>query len=110
MVTVFWNIAGCMISQYRLGRRFSTDFLRESFWIVINIRGLNAVLDQMAEKYGVSKTALAVAWISRHPAKMQTIVGTMKPKRLVEICDSEKITLSREDWYAIYRAAGNVLP
>lgn len=72
--------------------------------------GLNAVLDQMAEKYGVSKTALAVAWISRHPAKMQTIVGTMKPKRLVEICDSEKITLSREDWYAIYRAAGNVLP
>ncbi len=71
---------------------------------------LNAVLDQLAEKYGVSKTALAVAWISRHPAKIQTIVGTMKPKRLVEICDSEKITLSREDWYAIYRAAGNVLP
>ena len=71
---------------------------------------LNAVLDQLEEKYGVSKMALAVAWISRHPAKIQTIVGTMKPKRLVEICDSEKITLSREDWYAIYRAAGNVLP
>lgn len=71
---------------------------------------LNAVLEQLSEKYGVSKTALSVAWISRHPAKIQTIVGTMKPKRLIEICDSEKITLSREDWYAIYRAAGNVLP
>lgn len=71
---------------------------------------LNALLNQLADKYGVSKTALAVAWISRHPANIQTIVGTMKPDRLTQICDSETVTLTREDWYALYRAAGNVLP
>ncbi len=71
---------------------------------------LNEVLGKLSDKYGVSKSALAVAWISRHPAQIQTIVGTMKPERLTDLCDSEKIALSREDWYEIYKAAGNILP
>ena len=71
---------------------------------------LNQTLDAISEKYGVSKTALAVAWISRHPAKIQTIVGTMNQLRLAELCEAETIELDRKDWYAIYRAAGNILP
>lgn len=71
---------------------------------------LNKTLDAMSQKYGISKTALAVAWISRHPAKIQTIVGTMNAGRLADLCDAEKIELSREDWYAIYRSAGNIIP
>ena len=41
---------------------------------------------------------------------MQAIVGTTNAKRLIEICVGTKIELSREEWYAIYRAAGNLLP
>lgn len=71
---------------------------------------LNKTLQALSEKYGVSKSALAVAWILRHPAKLQTIVGTTNAARLQDICTASNITLSREDWYAIYLSAGNMLP
>lgn len=71
---------------------------------------LNAKLDEIAGRYGISKTTLATAWILRHPAKMQVIVGTTKVSRLDEICAASNIRLTREEWYEIYRAAGNVLP
>ena len=71
---------------------------------------LNQKLQELSEKYGVSKSALAVAWILRHPAKIQTIVGTTNRERLVDICTAGDIQLSREDWYQIYLAAGNQLP
>ncbi|MDR2701362.1 MAG: aldo/keto reductase [Spirochaetaceae bacterium] len=71
---------------------------------------LNKVIDEIAEKYQVSSTTIALAWILRHPAKMQPIVGTMNPKRLEDCVKAAEITLSREEWYAIYMAAGNILP
>lgn len=71
---------------------------------------LNATLDKIADKYGVSSSAIAVAWIMRHPAKMQTIVGTTNCNRLKDICTADKVELTRAEWYEIYQAAGNVLP
>jgi predicted oxidoreductase len=71
---------------------------------------LNKVLDSLSEKYGCTPTGLSIAWIQRHPAKMQTILGTTKPSRVKEVAEACKIELSRPDWYEIYRAAGNVLP
>lgn len=71
---------------------------------------LNAKLDDMAQQKGVSKSAIATAWILRHPAKMQPIVGTTNAGRLSDICKAADITLSREEWYELYRAAGNRLP
>ena len=71
---------------------------------------LNEKLQQLSEKYGVSKSALAVAWILRHPAGIQAIVGTTKAQRLADIATAADIQLSREDWYQIYLAAGNKLP
>lgn len=71
---------------------------------------LNAALDELAEKHQITTTGLATAWISRHPANMQTIIGTMTPSRIKEICDASKVVLTREEWYEIYRAAGNILP
>ena len=64
----------------------------------------------MAEKKGVTNSALAIAWILRHPARMQPIVGTTKADRLQEICRASDVALSREEWYELYRAAGNQLP
>lgn len=71
---------------------------------------LNQVLAFMAEKYHVSKNAIAAAWILRHPAKIQVILGTMNPKHLADSAAGADIELSRQDWYDIYFAAGNDLP
>ena len=71
---------------------------------------LNETLARLSEKYGVSKTTLAIAWILRHPAKMQPVTGTTNPGRLAECLKAAEVTLTREDWYAIYMSAGNVLP
>lgn len=71
---------------------------------------LNAKLQEIGDKYGINKSAVAVAWILRHPANIQTIVGTMTPERLSGISEASEVRLTREEWYEIYRAAGNVLP
>ncbi|MBQ8474592.1 MAG: aldo/keto reductase [Clostridia bacterium] len=71
---------------------------------------LNETMDKIAEKYGVSKTTVAFAWILRHPAKMQPVTGTTNAERLKQCIKATEITLTREEWYEIYRAAGNVLP
>lgn len=71
---------------------------------------LNEVVGRIALERGVSKSAIAVAWILRHPAKIQTIVGTTNLERLKDICTASNIELSRSEWYEIYRSAGNRLP
>ena len=71
---------------------------------------LNAGLDQHPRQYEVSGTSIALAWLLRHPARMQPIVGTMNPTRLKECVQAAEIHLSREEWYSIYRAAGHTLP
>ena len=71
---------------------------------------LNGVLWELCQKYGVSKTTIASAWILRHPAKIQLIAGTMNSNRLEEICKATDVTLTREEWYRLYLSAGNILP
>lgn len=71
---------------------------------------LNEKIDEVAAKYEVSNTTIAIAWLLRHPAHMQPVIGTMNIGRLKDCCKASEIQLSREDWYGIYRAAGNVLP
>ena len=71
---------------------------------------LNKVLEDIGNKYGVSKTTVAFAWILRHPAKMQPVTGTTKLTRLEDCIKASEVRLTREEWYGIYRAAGNVLP
>ncbi|MDW7670451.1 MAG: aldo/keto reductase [Bacillota bacterium] len=71
---------------------------------------LNRTLNNMAAAKGVSPSAIAVSWIMRHPADIQPIVGTTRPNRLRQICQASRITLNRQEWYALYQAAGNHLP
>jgi len=71
---------------------------------------LNAKINEIATKYEVSNTAIATAWITRHPAKIQTVIGTTNVGRVKDICNSSNVELTRKEWYEIYRAAGNVLP
>lgn len=71
---------------------------------------INAALQVLADKYNVSKEAVAVAWINRHPAKIQTIIGSMNPDRIKRISKLGDVSLSRKEWYDLYKAAGNTLP
>ena len=71
---------------------------------------LNKALEEIGEKYGVSKTAVAIAWILRHPAKMQAIAGTMNPDHLRDICAAAGVTLTHREWYQLYLASGKFLP
>ena len=65
---------------------------------------------ELAEKYGVSDSAVAVAWILRHPARIQALIGSMNPGRIADIARAMEIRLSRQDWYRLYLSAGNPLP
>ena len=71
---------------------------------------LNKVLGELGEKYGVTKTAIAIAWILRHPAKMQAIAGTMNPQHLKELCAAANVELTHQEWYRLYLASGKFLP
>lgn len=71
---------------------------------------LNQKIDEIAAKYEVTNTTIAIAWLLRHPARMQPVTGTMNPGRLRDCCKASDVYLTRQEWYEIYRAAGNVLP
>ncbi len=71
---------------------------------------LNKTIDAIADRYNVANTTVALAWLLRHPAEMQPVTGTMNVQRLQDCAKAADIDLTREEWYDIYRAAGNVLP
>lgn len=75
-----------------------------------NFAELNDVLDDLATKYAVTPTGIAVAWITRHPANIQVVLGTTKPSRVRDSAAGSDVTLTREEWYRLFRAAGHKLP
>ena len=72
--------------------------------------GLNDALARVAADHGVTKTAVAINWVLRHPSKMQALIGTTKPERIAESAEACSFEMSREEWYEIYLSAGHRLP
>lgn len=71
---------------------------------------LNQALQNLAEKHHVSKNAIALAWILRHPANFQVLIGSMNPDHIIDNAKGADIKLTRQEWYDLYLAAGNDLP
>ncbi|WP_318509440.1 aldo/keto reductase [Bacillus sp. T3] len=71
---------------------------------------LNEILQALANKYNVSTTSIATAWITRHPANIQVVLGTTNADRLKDACKGSEITLTREEWYQLYKASGKIVP
>ena len=71
---------------------------------------VNRELSALAEKYNCSPSTIAIAWILRHPAKMQVITGTTNKDRMKEMCLAQGIELTREEWYSLYLSTGKTLP
>ncbi|MCC6804653.1 MAG: aldo/keto reductase [Anaerolineae bacterium] len=89
---------------------FQYGFFEGVFLDNENFPELNRVIDELAAANGVANTAIAIAWLLRHPAKMQPIIGTTNADRVRDICKASDVALTRQEWYAIYLAAGNRLP
>ena len=71
---------------------------------------LNAVIDRLAAQYAVTPLAIATAWITRHPAGMQVVLGTTTPERVTEAAAGSDLPLTRPEWYELFRAAGHRIP
>ncbi|MBD8012697.1 aldo/keto reductase [Microbacterium sp. Re1] len=71
---------------------------------------LNAVIDRLAAKYEVTPTAIATAWITRHPANMQVVLGTTTPRRVADAAAGADIELTRPEWYELLRVGGHIVP
>lgn len=71
---------------------------------------LNDLLDRLAAKYDVTPIAIATAWITRHPAHMQVVLGTTTPQRVTDAAAGSDIPLTRAEWYGLISAAGHKVP
>lgn len=89
---------------------FYAGFFKEIFIDHKDYPMLNRKLAQLAKRYHASKEAIAISWLTSHPAKIQVLTGSMNPQRLKKIAAGVDIQLSREEWYDLYRAAGHLLP
>lgn len=89
---------------------FQYGFFEGSFVDNEKFPALNKKLDELAEKYVVSKNTIVIAWLLRHPAHLMPVTGTTKVERLLDCLKAADITLTRDEWYDVYKSAGNILP
>lgn len=75
-----------------------------------NFAQLNDDIDALAKQYGVTPTGIAVAWITRHPANIQVVLGTTNSTRVKDSAAGSDVQLTREEWYRLFQAAGHTLP
>lgn len=71
---------------------------------------LNQVIDRLAAHYDVPPLAIVIAWITRHPADIQVVLGTTTPQRVTDSARGAEIPLTRAEWYQLFRAAGYTVP
>lgn len=89
---------------------FQAGFFTGPFLDSAEYPELNRVIDRLAAKYDVPPLAIAVAWITRHPARMQVVIGTTNPERVAASAQGSDVPLTRAEWYELFRAAGYVVP
>lgn len=81
------------------GLMFSPDANTEAL-----ARQVVKALDKLAKEKGVSREAIAIAWVLRHPAGIQAIIGSTKPDRIRAACQADGVELTREEWYDLFIA------
>ena len=89
---------------------FQAGFFSGAFLGAPEYAELNAVIDRLAGQYDVPPIAIATAWITRHPAQMQVVLGTTTPERVAGAAQGSDIPLTRPEWYELFRAAGHRVP
>jgi len=76
-----------------------------------NVVGAAALVKKLAADHGTTPEAIQLAWLLKHPAGIQPVLGTSKPERLRACAKALDVTLSREEWYSLFAAArGKAMP
>ena len=102
--------AACTTSPCRPGRRSRRASSPACSSARRDYPELNQVIDRLAAEYDVPPIAIATAWITRHPARMQVVLGTTTPERVIGAAAGSDIPLTRAEWYELFRAAGYRVP
>jgi predicted oxidoreductase len=89
---------------------FQAGFFTGTFLGSPNYPELNAVIDRLAQFYAVPPIAIATAWITRHPANIQVVLGTTNAQRVSDAALGSDLPLTRPEWYELFRAAGHRVP
>ena len=106
-------------SPFRADKNRNTGTLIDRYGVKVETRPflnnpeypeINEKLQEYASAYGVSPAAIVIAWILRHPADMQILLGSTKPERLRDSLKGQDVILDREEWYDLYMAAGGIVP
>lgn len=72
---------------------------------------ITAALEVIAKARGSSRTAVALAWLMKHPANIIPIVGSANPANVRQAATADLLELSRDEWYRLLEAArGERLP
>ena len=85
-------------------------FIKGHFMGNPDFEGLNRKLEELGDAYGITATAMAIAWILRHSAKIQPVVGSVNSERMRDIAKAADVTITRKEWYDLYCATGKSLP
>ncbi|MFW5434724.1 aldo/keto reductase [Paenibacillus apiarius] len=76
-----------------------------------SIQATAALVQQMAEEKNTTPEAIILAWLMKHPAGIQPVIGTVNPARIRACGDAVNVTLSREEWFRLYVSSrGRALP
>jgi predicted oxidoreductase len=89
---------------------FQKGFFEGPFFLDPKYGDLNIALSEYGEQHDLDITGAAIAWITRHPANIQVILGTTQPAHLIAGCKGSDVPMTRQEWYSIYKAAGNMIP
>lgn len=89
---------------------FQRGFFGGSIFEQGGLRELQSALARMATEYGTTPTAIATAWITRHPARMRVVLGSTRVSRLAEAVAGSQLVLTRPEWYELFVAAGYEVP
>lgn len=66
---------------------------------------LLAALKRIGAEHGVDETAVATAWLLRHPATILPVMGTNSLDRIAKIADATKVEMDRQTWFELYTLA-----
>lgn len=66
---------------------------------------LRDALQSIADQQSVDMSAVAVAWLLKHPAGILPVMGTNNLERIKALGQAANVTLSREQWFYLYEAA-----
>lgn len=66
---------------------------------------LSQALARIGDAQGADPSAVAIAWLLRHPARILPVLGTNRLDRIARIADAARVEIDRQTWFELYSLA-----